>query len=128
MLYSFIPIYVIIHSFFLNMFSALIVVENFFIYCNSLKQFIAMHSNFILTHHAFYTVRCNEVEFSYSIFSYSPKYYDISYADFNSSLNLSAIIAINSEFVGFPFAAEIVYPKIFSTISCCPLPHATSMA
>jgi len=30
------------------------------------------------------------------------------YADFSSNLNLSAIIAINSEFVGFPFAAEIV--------------------
>ena len=42
----------------------------------------------------------------------------IYYADFNSSLNLSAIIAINSEFVGFPLAAEIVYPNIFSTASC----------
>ena len=30
------------------------------------------------------------------------------YALFNSSLNLSAIIAINSEFVGFPFAADTV--------------------
>ena len=50
------------------------------------------------------------------------------YADFNSSLNLSAIIAINSEFVGFPFAAEIVYPNILSTASCSPLPHATSIA
>ena len=32
----------------------------------------------------------------------------ISYALFNSKRNLSAIIAINSELVGFPFAAEIV--------------------
>ena len=32
----------------------------------------------------------------------------ISYADFNSRRSLSAIIAINSEFVGFPFAADIV--------------------
>ena len=39
----------------------------------------------------------------------------IPYAVFNSSLNLSAIIAINSEFVGFPFAADTVYPNIFST-------------
>jgi hypothetical protein len=30
--------------------------------------------------------------------------------------------------VGFPFAAEMVYPKMFSTASCCPLPHATSIA
>ena len=30
------------------------------------------------------------------------------YADFNSNLNLSAIIAINSEFVGFPLAADTV--------------------
>ena len=45
----------------------------------------------------------------------------IYYADFNSNLNLSAIIAINSLFVGFPFDAEIVYPKIFSTASCWPL-------
>ena len=30
------------------------------------------------------------------------------YALFNSRRNLSAIIAINSEFVGFPLAAEIV--------------------
>jgi len=50
------------------------------------------------------------------------------YALFNSNLNLSAIIAINSELVGFPFAAEIVYPNMFSTTSCCPLPHATSIA
>ena len=50
------------------------------------------------------------------------------YALFNSKRNLSAIIAINSEFVGFPLAAEIVYPKILSTASCCPLPHATSIA
>ena len=52
----------------------------------------------------------------------------ILYALFNSSLNLSAIIAINSEFVGFPFAADTVYPNMFSTASCCPLPQATSIA
>lgn len=50
------------------------------------------------------------------------------YADFNSNLNLSAIIAINSEFVGFPLAADTVYPKMLSTVSVCPLPHATSIA
>ena len=54
--------------------------------------------------------------------------FSIYYALFNSRRSLSAIIAINSEFVGFPFTAEIVYPKIFSTTSCCPLPHATSIA
>ena len=32
----------------------------------------------------------------------------ISYALFNSKRNLSAIIAINSEFVGFPLDADIV--------------------
>ena len=32
----------------------------------------------------------------------------ISYALFNSKRNLSAIIAINSEFVGFPLLADIV--------------------
>ena len=37
-----------------------------------------------------------------------------SYAVFSSSLNLSAIIAMNSEFVGFPFAADIVYFKCFN--------------
>jgi len=41
---------------------------------------------------------------------------------------LSAIIAINSLLVGFPFAAEIVYPNMFSTASACPLAHATSIA
>ena len=46
-----------------------------------------------------------------------------SYADFNSSLSLSAIIAINSLLVGFPLTAEIVYPNIFSTVSFCPRPH-----
>ena len=50
------------------------------------------------------------------------------YALFNSSLNLSAIIAINSLFVGLPLLAETVYPKILSTTSCCPRPHATSIA
>ena len=35
---------------------------------------------------------------------------------------------MNSDFVGFPFAAEIVYPNIFSTTSAWPLPQATSIA
>jgi len=35
---------------------------------------------------------------------------------------------MNSEFVGFPFAAEIVYPKMLSTACCSPLAHATSIA
>lgn len=52
----------------------------------------------------------------------------ILYALFNSKRNLSAIIAINSLFVGFPFAAETVYPKIFSIKSTSPLPQATSIA
>jgi len=34
------------------------------------------------------------------------------YADFSSSLNLSAIIAINSELVGFALAAFTVYPNM----------------
>lgn len=50
------------------------------------------------------------------------------YAVFNSKRNLSAIIAINSELVGFPLLADIVYPNMFSTASCWPLPHATSIA
>ena len=50
------------------------------------------------------------------------------YAVFNSNLNLSAIIAINSELVGFPLLAETVYPKMFSTIPGSPLPQATSIA
>ena len=52
----------------------------------------------------------------------------ISYAVFNSNLNLSAIIAINSLFVGLPLLAETVYPNILSTVSVWPLPHATSIA
>lgn len=35
----------------------------------------------------------------------------IDYITSISSLNLSAIIAINSEFVGFPFALLTVYPN-----------------
>lgn len=50
------------------------------------------------------------------------------YADLSSKRSLSAIMAINSEFVGLPFAADTVYPKIFSTASVFPLPHATSIA
>jgi len=52
----------------------------------------------------------------------------INYAVFNSRLSLSAIIAINSELVGFPLVADTVYPKIVSTASACPLAHATSIA
>ena len=43
-------------------------------------------------------------------------------------LILSAIIAINSLFVGLPFVADTVYPNIFSTSSAFPLLHATSIA
>jgi len=50
------------------------------------------------------------------------------YAVLSSSLNLSANIAINSEFVGFPFEADTVYPNMLSTVSVWPLPHATSIA
>ena len=87
-----------------------------------------MHTNFLTFQLHFSNIRCNECKFLFSVYSYSCNVLSISYADFNSSLSLSAIIAINSEFVGFPLLAEIVYPKIFSTASCCPLPHATSIA
>lgn len=52
--------------------------------------------------------------FYYSVFAKLASKYKIplfkffSYALFNSRRNLSAIMAINSELVGFPFAAEIV--------------------
>ena len=59
---------------------------------------------------------------------YNFKLYILFYADFNSNLNLSAIIAINSLLVGFPLADEIVYPNMLSTALCSPLPHATSIA
>ncbi len=59
---------------------------------------------------------------------YIPTLFLTFYALFNSSLSLSAIIAINSLLVGFPRFADTVYPKIFSTVSACPLPHATSIA
>ena len=42
--------------------------------------------------------------------------------------NLSAIRAMNSEFVGFPFPLLMVYPKRLSRVSILPLFHATSMA
>ena len=48
--------------------------------------------------------------------------------DFIWSLSLSLIIAINSEFVGFPFRLLIVYPKYELKVSRSPLSHATSMA
>ena len=41
---------------------------------------------------------------------------------------LSAISAINSEFVGFPFPLLIVYPKRSSSVSIRPRFQATSMA
>ena len=44
------------------------------------------------------------------------------------SLSLSAIIAINSEFVGFPLEDCIVYPKYEPSTSTSPLSHATSIA
>ena len=40
---------------------------------------------------------------------------------------LSATIAINSEFVGFPFPVSMVYPKILFIVSGLPLLQATSM-
>lgn len=63
-----------------------------------------------------------------SMYFYSHISYITSYALFSSNLSLSAIIAINSLFVGFPFAADTVYPKMFSTVLCSPLPHVTSIA
>lgn len=87
-----------------------------------------MHTNFWL----FFRVSCrvcsNEFGFLVFMYCYSCKYFSIFYALFICNLKLSSIIAINSLFVGFPFAAEMVYPKIFSTASCCPLPHAISIA
>ena len=53
--------------------------------------------------------------------------YIFAYALFISILNLSAIIAINSELVGFPLLADTVYPKILSTVFWFPLPQATSI-
>ena len=50
-----------------------------------------------------------------------PYIYMIYYALFNSRRNLSAIIAMNSLFVGLPFVADTVYPNIFSTSSAFPL-------
>lgn len=40
----------------------------------------------------------------------------------------SAIMAMNSEFVGLPFMLETVYPKNFCSVSMSPLSQATSMA
>ena len=62
------------------------------------------------------------------IFSCSSNAFIIFYAVFNSKRSLSAIIAINSLFVGLPFAADTVYPNIFSTSSFFPLDQATSIA
>ena len=45
-----------------------------------------------------------------------------------SSRILSAINAINSEFVGLPFPAWIVYPNNSLIVSILPLPQATSIA
>ena len=57
------------------------------------------------------------------------KFYNwINYALFKSNLNLSAIIAINSLFVGFPLFEFTVYPNILSTVSIWPLFQATSIA
>ena len=50
------------------------------------------------------------------------------YALFISSLSLSAIIAINSELVGFPLLADIVFPNIVLFTSAFPLDQATSIA
>ena len=44
------------------------------------------------------------------------------------SLMLSAIIAMNSLFVGFPLVFCIVYPKYEFSVSTSPLSHATSIA
>lgn len=49
-------------------------------------------------------------------------------ADFNCSCNLSAMRAMNSEFVGFPFVLLTVYPKNRCKVSRSPRSHATSMA
>ena len=48
--------------------------------------------------------------------------------DFNWSCSLSAIRAMNSEFVGFPLVLETVYPKNLCRVSRSPLSQATSMA
>ena len=42
--------------------------------------------------------------------------------------NLSAISAMNSEFVGLPFVLETVYPKNLCRVSRSPRSQATSMA
>ena len=48
--------------------------------------------------------------------------------DFNCRDNLSAIRAMNSEFVGFPLVLLTVYPKNLCSVSRSPLSQATSMA
>ena len=68
-----------------------------------------------------YTKKENIIFTLYFLF----KYYT---ATFSDSLILSAIIAINSEFVGLPLFEFTVYPNIFSCISIWPLFHATSIA
>ena len=48
--------------------------------------------------------------------------------DFNCSWSLSAISAINSEFVGFPLVLLTVQPKNLCKVSRSPLSQATSIA
>jgi hypothetical protein len=50
------------------------------------------------------------------------------WACFILRLRQSAIMAMNSEFVGFPFMLETVYPKNYWRVSMSPLSQATSMA
>ena len=47
---------------------------------------------------------------------------------FCSKVSRSAIMAMNSLFVGFPLALETVYPKYFWSVSKSPRSQATSMA
>ena len=76
----------------------------------------------------YYVVKPFDIDLLISSIREFKNYKPIPSNSFISSLNLSAIIAINSLLVGFPFAAETVYPNIFSTTSGCPLPQATSIA
>ena len=48
--------------------------------------------------------------------------------DFSCSWSLSAIRAMNSEFVGFPLVLLTVEPNILCSVSNSPLAQATSMA
>lgn len=80
-------------------------------------SFIALVADFYLFYDYFHKVYSYTAYFIFLYIITLTMLLNISYVDFNSSLNLSAIIAINSLLVGFPLEAETVYPNILSTVS-----------